>query len=147
MTRAARGTASAADAAIPRLTSAPIFHSRFRFAGWFSGGLSAPAPAAGYAICAIGNPASFRATLEEAGADVAGFETFRDHHVYTDADLRGIEDRAARAGAGVLLTTEKDAVKIEGRTRLPLVAARIEADIFEPGLPERIEQILSGRRR
>jgi tetraacyldisaccharide-1-P 4'-kinase len=58
-----------------------------------------------------------------------------------------MEERAARSGAGVLVTTEKDAVKLDGRTRLPLLAARIEAEIFEPRLAERIDEIVAGRRR
>jgi tetraacyldisaccharide 4'-kinase len=148
VTRATRGVSSAADAAVPRLTAAPIFHSRFRFAGWFSGDApAAPPPGPAFAFCAIANPESFRATLEEAGARVSEFAAFRDHHPYADADLRKIEERAGRAGAGVLVTTEKDAVKLEGRARLPILAARIEAEIFEPGLPERIGDVLAGRRR
>ena len=148
VTRASRGVACAADAAVPRFSSAPLFHSRFRFAGWFSGGAAAAPPSgSAFAFCAIAKPDGFRATLEEAGASVAGFAAFRDHHPYADADVRKIEERAARAGADVLLTTEKDSVKLEGRTRLPLLAARIEAEIFEPGLPERIDEILAGRRR
>jgi len=148
VTRASPGVASAADAAVPRFTSAPIFHARFRFAGWFSGGIAAAAPPGpAFAFCGIAGPEAFRATLEDAGAPVAGFAAFRDHHPYADADVRTIEERASRAGAAVLLTTEKDAVKVEGRTRLPLLAARIEAEIFEPGFPERVDEILDGRRR
>ncbi len=148
VTRASPGVASAADAAIPRYTAAPIFHARFRFAGWFSGGAPAPeAPGPAFAFCAVARPESFRATLEEARAPVVGLAAFRDHHPYTDADLRKIEERADRAGAAVLVTTEKDAVKVEGRARLPLLAARIEAEVFESGLPDRVDGILDGRRR
>jgi len=148
VTRASPGVASAADAAIPRFTPAPIFHARFRFAGWFSGGEPAASPPGpGFAFCGVARPDSFRATLEEARAPVAGLAAFRDHHAYSDADVRKIEERAAGAGAAALLTTEKDAVKIEGRARLPLFAARIEAEIFEPGMPERVDEILDGRRR
>jgi tetraacyldisaccharide 4'-kinase len=149
VTRASRGVVSAADGAIPRFTSAPIFHARFRFAGWLSGGAPALSPAGpAFAFCGIARPESFRATLEEAGGPpLAGFAAFRDHHPYTDDDVRKIEERASRAGAAVLLTTEKDAVKVDGRARLPLFAARIEAEIFEAGFPERIDEILAGRRR
>ncbi|HET7451861.1 MAG TPA: tetraacyldisaccharide 4'-kinase [Thermoanaerobaculia bacterium] len=148
VTRAVPGSASRADAEVRRVTPAPIFHCRFRFAGWFSNGKEADRPVApGLGFCAVGNPASFRETLAEAGANVADFAAFRDHHDYSDADVRKLEKRAARAGASVLLTTEKDAVKIAGPTRIPLLAARIEAEIFEPGLPERIGEIIAGRPR
>jgi tetraacyldisaccharide 4'-kinase len=147
VTRAAPGAVSAADREAPRWTRAPIFHCRFRFAGWFSDGAPAalPAGARGFAFCAVANPESFRTTLAEAGADPAGFAAFRDHHPYRDRDVRAIEENAARAGAAALLTTEKDAVKLAGRTRLPLFAARIEAELLEAGFFEAVESRLAER--
>jgi len=148
VTRAARGTSSAADREVPRFTAAPVFHCRFRFAGWFADGAPVRLPSEpGFAFCAIARPEGFRATLSEAGTAPAGFAAFRDHHRYRDPDVRNLEERAARAGARVLLTTEKDAVKLSGRTRLPLFAARVEAEIFEAGFMERVLEILSARRR
>jgi tetraacyldisaccharide 4'-kinase len=97
------------------------------------------------AFCAVGNPESFRATLAEAGVEPAGFAAFRDHHSYRDRDLRALEESAARAGASALLTTEKDAVKLAGRTRLPLFAARIEAELLESGFVEALERRLAAR--
>ena len=149
VTRASKGVSSAADREVPRWTRAPVFHCRLRFAGWFSGGAPAvlPAGARAFAFCAVGNPQSFRATLSEAGVAPADFAVFRDHHAYTERDLRSLEERAERAGASVLLTTEKDAVKLAGKTALPLVAARIEAEIFEPGFEEQVDRRLAERTR
>jgi tetraacyldisaccharide 4'-kinase len=148
VTRARRGEESAADREVPRFTAAPIYHCAFRFAGWFRGGEPSASPAApGWAVCAVGNPESFRATLAESGAAAAGFAAFRDHHAYSAADVRRIEESARRAGATALLTTEKDEVKLAGRTQLPLFAARVEAEIFEAGFFADAARLLAGRSR
>ena len=148
VTRACRGEESPADRDVPGLTAAPIYHCAFRFAGWFRNGEPAAPPAApGWAVCAVGNPESFRATLAESGTAVAGFAAFRDHHAYSAADVRRIEESARRAGATALLTTEKDEVKLAGRTQLPLLAARVEAEIFEAGFFADADRRLAGRSR
>ncbi|MCC6695721.1 MAG: tetraacyldisaccharide 4'-kinase [Candidatus Hydrogenedentes bacterium] len=55
------------------------------------------------AVCAVGNPTGFRATLESLGATVAELRAFRDH--------AEIPPEAFRA-AGLVITTEKDAVRL-----------------------------------
>ena len=39
---------------------------------------------------------------------------FADHHGYTSSDLREIAEAAAGSGADLLVTTEKDAVRLPG---------------------------------
>jgi tetraacyldisaccharide 4'-kinase len=63
-----------------------------------------------FAVSGIGNPAAFRRSLENLGAQVVGEERFPDHHHYDAATLAAVSAAAARARA-VLLTTAKDAVK------------------------------------
>ncbi|MFW6081810.1 MAG: tetraacyldisaccharide 4'-kinase, partial [Desulfosalsimonas sp.] len=47
--------------------------------------------------------------------ELAGFYGFADHHFYTQAELQEIV-RASRArGADLLVTTEKDFIRIAGR--------------------------------
>ena len=48
------------------------------------------------------------ATVEELGARVTAERRFRDHHRYRESDLAGLSEQA-----GLWVTTEKDAVKIE----------------------------------
>lgn len=55
------------------------------------------------AVCAIGNPGGFYRTLEELGAVVAERRAFRDHAVIP---------REALVADGVIVTTEKDAVRM-----------------------------------
>ena len=44
--------------------------------------------------------------------DYRGRRRFPDHHPYAAADLRAVQAEAARAGADVLVTTEKDWAKV-----------------------------------
>jgi tetraacyldisaccharide 4'-kinase len=65
------------------------------------------------AFCGIARPGSFLDTLREAGVSPVDFVTYPDHHHFTSGDLAELAERAARAGAEMIITTEKDAVKIE----------------------------------
>jgi tetraacyldisaccharide 4'-kinase len=94
-----------------------------------------------YAFCGLGNPGAFRRTLESTGAEVVKFRAFPDHHVYRPAEARQIEVEAQEFLAGALVTTEKDATKIDpSMFRLPLASLRVELDAVRGG--ERLEAIL-----
>lgn len=85
--------------------------------------------AAVYAFCAIGNPEGFRETLIEAGARLTGFRTFRDHHPFSAVEIGEIVREASRAQS-VIVTTEKDAVRIPGVPEdAPFFALRIRMEI------------------
>jgi tetraacyldisaccharide 4'-kinase len=75
------------------------------------------------AFAGIARPDRFFATLEGLGVRMSKRIPFRDHHTYTPPDI-------ARLGVGALVTTEKDAVRIEeggaGKILCLRVAARIE---------------------
>jgi tetraacyldisaccharide 4'-kinase len=75
------------------------------------------------AFAGIGDPEKFFATLEAAGVAVAERVSFADHHRYTAAEARAL---LARADADnlMLLTTEKDLVRLSGKRRLAALAAR-----------------------
>jgi len=65
------------------------------------------------AFCAIANPDRFRTTLETLSAAVIEFHTFRDHHIYSEREIRDVLRSAREAGADLVITTEKDLVKIQ----------------------------------
>jgi tetraacyldisaccharide 4'-kinase len=65
-----------------------------------------------FAFSGIANPQGLRGQLEHCGETFAGFYAFGDHHAYTDADVAALREQAAARGAEVLVTTEKDWVKI-----------------------------------
>lgn len=62
---------------------------------------------------AIARPESFISTLKESGAQIIGSRFFEDHHWYTPQDCHGIQELARRTGANLIVTTEKDAMRME----------------------------------
>jgi tetraacyldisaccharide 4'-kinase len=74
------------------------------------------------AFAGIGNPDKFFATLTEAGIAVAARSSFPDHHRYTAADAQALIARA-QAENLVLITTEKDHVRLAGDPALAALAA------------------------
>ena len=88
------------------------------------------------AFCGIGNPEAFRSDLQLLGVRMVLFEPFRDHHAYNANELVRLSRLAREAGAGHLITTEKDAVRIAAvkgfsptASGLPLLALRARCEI------------------
>src|SRR5690606_38797283 len=65
------------------------------------------------AFAGIGRPQKFAGTREGLGANVVGRAAFPHHHVFTQKDARALLDEA-RAGALMLVTTEKDSARLAG---------------------------------
>ena len=83
-----------------------------------------------FAFAGIGRPAAFFDTLRAAGWEVAGSEAFPDHRRYSAADVERLADAAVRAGARVLVTTEKDAARLQGLTaRIPIVPVALTVQV------------------
>jgi tetraacyldisaccharide 4'-kinase len=78
------------------------------------------------AFAGIGDPRKFFATLGDAGIAVAEAISFADHHRYRAADARALLARADAANL-MLLTTEKDLVRLSGKRRLAALHARANA--------------------
>jgi len=78
------------------------------------------------AVAGVARPERVLATLAEAGARVEHVLRFPDHHLYRAADAR----RIAAVGDGLVVTTEKDLVKL---ARIPTLAAlsavRVELEV------------------
>jgi len=85
------------------------------------------------AFCGIGNPEGFRRTLESLGAALASFRAFPDHHSYTAADVAELTSWSAAAGADLVLTTQKDSVKLRAETLgpTPLRALRVGLEFLQ----------------
>ena len=65
-----------------------------------------------FPFAGLAQPTSFEALVGGLEAKVAGTRWFRDHHRYSPADLRQLRREAAVAGADVLVTTEKDLMRL-----------------------------------
>lgn len=87
------------------------------------------------AFCGIGNPHGFRRTLEKLGVAPVGFRSFSDHHPYSSADVGDLARWAGSLGADLLLTTQKDLVKLRTTAigPIPLRALRIGLEVMDGG--------------
>jgi tetraacyldisaccharide 4'-kinase len=83
-----------------------------------------------FSFCGIGNPAAFREDLLRAGALDAGHQSFADHFDYSHADVSDLDRLAQQCNADLMVTTEKDWVKLEPLlsepTKIPLWYAQME---------------------
>jgi tetraacyldisaccharide 4'-kinase len=97
---------------------APIFRARFQPQAWVENrtgrefDLTAPPFARAGAFCGLGNPQSFRRTLESIGIIPAGWVQFGDHHRYRPKELRRVSDQMRSLGADAVVTTQKDTVNL-----------------------------------
>src|SRR5262249_47010589 len=85
------------------------------------------------AFAGIAKPERFFSTLKTLGLEIHRQITFPDHHNYSNEDLKELGD-------GIILTTEKDFVKLEGRGNF--VAIRVSANIADF---ERLRQLIVQR--
>ncbi|MGB7266958.1 MAG: tetraacyldisaccharide 4'-kinase [Terracidiphilus sp.] len=86
------------------------------------------------AFCGIARPEQFFEGLESAGLRLAARVAFPDHHRYSARDLESIAIAASNTGAKVLLTTEKDRVRMGELasalpTSLPLQVVPLQTEI------------------
>jgi tetraacyldisaccharide 4'-kinase len=69
-----------------------------------------------FAFCGIARPQSFFDQLSAAGVTLSGTRSFRDHHAYSDADVRELLRLHERSEGCGFVTTEKDAVNLQSHT-------------------------------
>src|SRR4051812_32959944 len=84
------------------------------------------------ALSGIAAPESFEAFLRETGAKLIYTRRFLDHYRFTHEDLTGVFEEAQRAGVEIMVTTEKDAVRIEASEKFPVPCyyLRLEIEIL-----------------
>jgi tetraacyldisaccharide 4'-kinase len=80
-----------------------------------------------FAFAGIGRPEKFVASLQATGAIVTGMQFFADHHFYRDGEITALK---ARAGGALLVTTEKDFVRLSEKDRPGIATLPVRA-LFE----------------
>jgi tetraacyldisaccharide 4'-kinase len=97
------------------------------------------------AVAGIARPEAFFADLERGGWHLADRVAFRDHHVFTAADVAALAGRVHETGAAAVVTTEKDAVRLlplrplgVSAAYVPLTVTIEPADVFTPWLLDRL---------
>jgi tetraacyldisaccharide 4'-kinase len=97
------------------------------------------------AFCGIARPQRFRDQLLAAAVEPVCFLTFPDHHDYPARSLDKVARAGRACGAQAAVTTEKDAVKLAGRTDppgpLPVYVLRVGLEI-EAGFYQRLLSLL-----
>jgi tetraacyldisaccharide 4'-kinase len=85
-------------------------------------------------ICGIAVPDSFEGGLKALGAHVDLAKQYIDHHYYTEAELRSFIGRCIRRDLAMIVTTEKDAVRMprlpEAEVKVPVYFLRVEIEIL-----------------
>jgi tetraacyldisaccharide 4'-kinase len=78
----------------------------------------------------IGDPESFTKTIQNLNIKILDLINFKDHKHYSKSDIERINNKYITTGADVIITTEKDFLKI-GDTSLPIYAVPITMDVDE----------------
>ncbi|MCJ7830517.1 MAG: tetraacyldisaccharide 4'-kinase, partial [Desulfobacterales bacterium] len=86
-----------------------------------------------FGFCGLARNDAFRATLAGLGCDLVGFRGFVDHHAYTARDLEGVLRAARGQGTELMVTTEKDFVRMALPPGFPLdlVVMGIDIDLLD----------------
>ena len=105
-----------------------------------------------FAVAGIAGPERFFESLRAAGYALAGTMGFKDHHRFTASDVARICGEAARVGATAIVTTSKDAIRLEAFAEwsVPLVEMPLEvsvepADAFRAWLLQALASVAARR--
>jgi len=80
------------------------------------------------AIAGIARPERFFEAVENLGVTLASRVTFRDHHAFTSEEIAELSKTGSKQ---LLITTEKDSVRLEGTSLADFLHLRISANILE----------------
>ncbi|MCC6161801.1 MAG: tetraacyldisaccharide 4'-kinase [Acidobacteria bacterium] len=95
-------------------------------------------------VTAVAEPDRVAAELRQVGWRLVDEMTFRDHHRYHADDVRQIAARARSVGATAVVTTAKDAVKLERHLPIDIPVAVVPLEVvIEPA--DRFSAWLRGR--
>ena len=84
-------------------------------------------------FCGIASPRGFEDLINRMSGEIRFRQRFLDHHRYSAEELDRMFQQAKNAGADVMVTTEKDAVRIPSTYKpvIPLYFVRMEIEIVE----------------
>jgi len=90
-------------------------------------------PSRPVAFCGIARPQNFMLQLRKAGIEPAAEAVYRDHHAYTESDIRELLALRANSEAGGFVTTEKDAINLGAyySALQPLAVAPVKMELLD----------------
>ncbi|PYX20646.1 MAG: tetraacyldisaccharide 4'-kinase [Acidobacteria bacterium] len=85
------------------------------------------------AFCGIARPQNFVLQLRKAGIEPSAEAVYRDHHAYTENDIRELLALKTQSEAGGFVTTEKDAVNLGAyfSALQPLAVVPVKMDLVD----------------
>jgi tetraacyldisaccharide 4'-kinase len=89
------------------------------------------------AFAGIGRPEKFFATLGAIGVKVTLTRSFPDHHRFTTVEIAALKQAAEAAGA-LLVTTEKDYVRLNPESRRGIIAVPVHAAFTDTAVIDRL---------
>ncbi len=101
-------------------------------------------------FCGIARPRNFVLQLRAAGVDPVAEAFFRDHHAYTEKDVRDLLELRQRSRATGIITTEKDAVNLGPylAALAPLAVVRVTMELADAAnVVDTILRVIAERRR
>ena len=125
---------------VARYSKARIFSSSYTVSAFrraktgFSVDLNSVKGKQAVAFCGIGQPESFKGSLEELGIRVSSMISFEDHHPYSDSDIQRIIAEQEKCKAEYIITTEKDLARLSSldlSEKYPLFYLEIEVSIHQ----------------
>ncbi|HEX4078103.1 MAG TPA: tetraacyldisaccharide 4'-kinase [Rhizomicrobium sp.] len=93
------------------------------------------------AFAGIGRPEKFFAMLRALGAELVQTFSFADHHAYSAAEIATLKTRARETNT-ILITTEKDIVRLGASDREEIEVLTVHAVFDDPASPMRLVQSL-----
>lgn len=108
-------------------------------------------PARPVVFCGIARPQNFVLQLRTANIEPVAEAFYRDHHAYTQKDIRELLDLKSRSEAGGFVTTEKDAINLgpylAAMEPLAVVPVRMELVDAANALDTMLRRIAERKRR
>jgi tetraacyldisaccharide 4'-kinase len=102
-------------------------------------------------FCGIARPENFVLQLRAANIEPVAEAFYRDHHAYSEKDIRDLRELKQRSEAGGFVTTEKDAVNLGGYLSalapLAVVPVKMELSDAANALDTMLHKIAERRRQ
>ena len=144
ITKAQEGDVASLKETIRRHTTARIFTARYAPRDLVDAASSEIRPltalngASVFAFAGIARPESLASLLGSLGAVVKGTAWYQDHHPYTKSELARVFQSAADSRATMVVTTEKDSVRLKGMAPESVWALRIDLEVLEKASWEKV---------
>ncbi len=98
-------------------------------------------------MSAIAGPEQFSGQISQLGAVISGHSVFRDHHAYTGKNIKNVTECAKTVGAEILITTQKDFVKIPDEFKPLFIYPDMAVQMLNEGLFEAIDMVAKPERK